>query len=51
LTLVVPARAKLNLDLAVIGRTTDGFHEVRTHMQAIELHDLLELTPPPTGHR
>ena len=45
MTLVVPARAKLNLDLAVIGRTTDGFHEVRTLMQAIELHDLLELTP------
>jgi len=45
LTLVVPARAKLNLDLAVIARTEDGFHEVRTHIQAIELHDLLELTP------
>jgi len=45
LTLVVPARAKLNLDLAVIARTEDGFHELRTHMQAVDLHDLLELTP------
>jgi 4-diphosphocytidyl-2-C-methyl-D-erythritol kinase len=45
LTLVVPARAKLNLDLAVIARTLDGFHELRTHMQAVELHDLLELAP------
>jgi 4-diphosphocytidyl-2-C-methyl-D-erythritol kinase len=45
LTLVVPARAKLNLDLAVLRRTTDGFHEVRTHIQAIELHDQLALTP------
>lgn len=45
MTLVVPARAKLNLDLAVIARNEDGFHEVRTHMQAVELHDLLELTP------
>ncbi|MEA2656569.1 MAG: 4-diphosphocytidyl-2-C-methyl-D-erythritol kinase [Chloroflexota bacterium] len=45
MTLVVPARAKLNLDLAVIARTKDGFHELRTHMQAIELHDLLELQP------
>jgi 4-diphosphocytidyl-2-C-methyl-D-erythritol kinase len=45
LTLVVPARAKLNLDLAVIARTEDGFHELRTHMQAVELHDLLELAP------
>jgi 4-diphosphocytidyl-2-C-methyl-D-erythritol kinase len=43
LTLVVPARAKLNLDLAVLASTPDGFHEVRTHMQAVALHDLLEL--------
>jgi 4-diphosphocytidyl-2-C-methyl-D-erythritol kinase len=45
LTLVVPARAKLNLDLAVVARTDDGFHEVRTHIQAVALHDILELTP------
>jgi 4-diphosphocytidyl-2-C-methyl-D-erythritol kinase len=45
LTLVVPARAKVNLNLAVIARTDDGFHEIRTHIQAVELHDLLELTP------
>jgi 4-diphosphocytidyl-2-C-methyl-D-erythritol kinase len=44
MTLVVPARAKLNLNLAVLARTGDGFHEVRTHIQAIALHDLLELT-------
>jgi 4-diphosphocytidyl-2-C-methyl-D-erythritol kinase len=44
LTLVVPARAKLNLDLAVLTRTKEGFHEVRTHIQAVALHDLLELT-------
>jgi 4-diphosphocytidyl-2-C-methyl-D-erythritol kinase len=41
--LVLPARAKLNLDLAVLLRRPDGFHEVRTHMQAVDLHDLLEL--------
>jgi 4-diphosphocytidyl-2-C-methyl-D-erythritol kinase len=57
LTLVVPARAKLNLNLAVLSRTSDGFHEVRTHIQAVELHDLLELTPADrttmtsTGHK
>ena len=43
MTLVVPARAKLNLDLAVLARTNDGYHEVRTHIQAVALHDLLEL--------
>jgi 4-diphosphocytidyl-2-C-methyl-D-erythritol kinase len=40
----MPARAKLNLDLTVLARTGDGFHDVRTHMQAVALHDLLELT-------
>lgn len=56
MTLVVPACAKLNLDLAVIARTDDGFHQLRTHMQAVELHDLLELssadhtTMTSTGH-
>ncbi len=57
MTLVVPARAKLNLDLAVLARTDDGFHEVRTRIQAVALHDLLELTRADrttmtaTGHR
>jgi 4-diphosphocytidyl-2-C-methyl-D-erythritol kinase len=38
----LPARAKLNLDLAVVGRRDDGLHELRTRVQAVELHDLLE---------
>ncbi|HKF77535.1 MAG TPA: 4-(cytidine 5'-diphospho)-2-C-methyl-D-erythritol kinase [Candidatus Dormibacteraeota bacterium] len=37
----VPAHAKLNLDLAVLGRRPDGHHEIRTRFQAISLHDLL----------
>lgn len=41
----LPARAKLNLDLKVIGRRRDGFHEIRTHMQSVALHDLLEAAP------
>jgi 4-diphosphocytidyl-2-C-methyl-D-erythritol kinase len=45
LTIALPARAKLNLDLAVVGRRDDGFHDVRTTLQAIDLHDLLTLTP------
>jgi 4-diphosphocytidyl-2-C-methyl-D-erythritol kinase len=40
--IALPARAKLNLDLAVIGRRDDGFHDLRTRMQSIDLHDLLE---------
>jgi 4-diphosphocytidyl-2-C-methyl-D-erythritol kinase len=42
-TLILPARAKLNLDLAVLSRAKDGYHQVRTHIQAVALHDLLEL--------
>src|SRR4029077_19171175 len=43
LTLVVPARAKLNLDLRVLGRREDGFHELHTTFQAIDLHDLIDV--------
>jgi len=45
LKVALPARAKLNLDLKVIGRRRDGFHEIRTHMQSVALHDLLEAAP------
>ncbi|TMD33915.1 MAG: 4-(cytidine 5'-diphospho)-2-C-methyl-D-erythritol kinase [Chloroflexi bacterium] len=41
----LPARAKLNLDLQVIKRRADGFHEIRTHMQSVALHDLLQAEP------
>lgn len=40
---MVPARAKLNLDLKVVARRADGFHDLRTTFQAIDLHDLLEI--------
>ena len=43
--LALPARAKLNLDLEVVGIRADGLHELRTRMQAIDLHDLLEVAP------
>ena len=35
------AFAKLNLDLEVIRRRPDGYHEIRTTMQAVELNDTL----------
>ena len=41
--LALPARAKLNLDLLVVGRREDGYHDVRTTLQAIDLHDVLEM--------
>jgi 4-diphosphocytidyl-2-C-methyl-D-erythritol kinase len=47
LSIALPARAKLNLDLAVLGRRSDGYHDVQTTLQAIDLHDLLSLAAAP----
>ena len=41
LRLSVRAHAKVNLDLRVLGVRTDGYHELRTVFQTIELHDVL----------
>ncbi len=35
--------AKINLHLQVVGRRADGYHELRTVFQSVELHDLLHL--------
>jgi 4-diphosphocytidyl-2-C-methyl-D-erythritol kinase len=40
----LPAFAKVNLCLHVIGRRPDGYHELRTIFQAIGLHDTLEIS-------
>jgi 4-diphosphocytidyl-2-C-methyl-D-erythritol kinase len=37
----LPAHAKINLSLRVLGKRADGFHEIRTIFQTITLHDLL----------
>jgi len=38
------AFAKINLDLRVLGLRPDGFHEVRTILQTIDLHDTVQLS-------
>ncbi len=38
---VLQAPAKINLDLRVLDRRPDGYHELRTIFQALELHDTL----------
>lgn len=37
----VRAHAKVNLDLRVLGTRPDGYHELRTVFQSVELHDEL----------
>jgi 4-diphosphocytidyl-2-C-methyl-D-erythritol kinase len=39
----VPAFAKVNLGLEVLGLRQDGFHELRTLFQSLELHDEITL--------
>ena len=39
----IPAYAKINLRLDILGKRTDGFHELRTIFQTISLHDELQL--------
>ncbi len=45
----VDAPAKVNLFLRVLGRRADGFHEIETLFQAVELHDRVVLTPTSSG--
>ncbi len=43
-TLRLRAFAKINLGLHILGRRTDGYHELRTVYQAISLADRIEVT-------
>lgn len=44
LSLTVKAYAKINLTLDVLYKRSDGYHELETVVQSIDLYDILELT-------
>ncbi len=41
----VKSFAKINLGLEVLGKREDGYHEIRTLFQTVEVYDLLEFWP------
>lgn len=43
--LSIKAYAKINLYLDVISRYPDGYHQIKSVMQSISLHDLVEISP------
>ncbi len=47
--LQVKARAKINLTLDVLGKRSDGYHEIETIMQTIELHDVVTVEEAKSG--
>ena len=45
--MLIKAYAKVNLALDVLGTRPDGYHELETVMQTLDLHDRIELSPAP----
>jgi 4-diphosphocytidyl-2-C-methyl-D-erythritol kinase len=48
---MLPAFAKINLTLEVLGRRSDGYHELASVMQTVALSDTVALMPAPLGAR
>ena len=45
--MLVPAFAKINLTLEVLGLRSDGYHEIKTVLQTINLADEIDIQPGP----
>ena len=48
-SLVLRPHAKINLGLRVLGKREDGYHELRTRFQSIDLTDEIEIEPAESG--
>lgn len=46
-SLILPAFAKINVDLRVLGVRPDGFHDLRTVFQSLAVHDVVTFTRRP----
>ena len=47
--MLVKAYAKVNLGLAVVGKRSDGYHDIDTLFARLELHDIVRLEPREEG--
>ncbi len=47
---VAVAPAKINLVLSVLGKRTDGFHDIKSLAVAVGLHDQVKVSLAPPGH-
>lgn len=47
-SLVSNAHAKINLGLEIVGRRSDGYHDISTVIQKIRLHDTISVEPADT---
>jgi len=45
----LPSFAKINWSLEILGRRADGYHEIRTLLQTVSLHDDLTFSPNESG--
>lgn len=48
-SLVVKSYAKINITLDVLGKRSDGYHDLKMIMQSVSLHDILTITPKSQG--
>ena len=49
MSLLLKAPAKINLNLQIFNKREDGYHNIKSEFQTVELHDKIKLTKIPEG--